>query len=75
MIEQVKRSNLFNKEILKGKRPFIISGPCSAESPEQIMEVAKELAETKMISVLRAGIWKPRTRPNSFNFGPGARLG
>ncbi len=58
--------NVFNRDILKGKRPFIISGPCSAESPEQLLSVAKTLAKSKKISALRAGIWKPRTRPNSF---------
>lgn len=61
-----RKSITFNKDILKGKRPFIISGPCSAESPEQMMVVAKELADIGMVTALRAGIWKPRTRPNSF---------
>jgi chorismate mutase len=48
------------------KRPIIISGPCSAETEEQMMQTARELADTGKINVLRAGIWKPRTRPNSF---------
>ncbi|MFO7622399.1 MAG: chorismate mutase [Bacteroidales bacterium] len=47
-------------------RPFLISGPCSAETEEQVMETAKELARIKEVSVFRAGIWKPRTRPDSF---------
>jgi chorismate mutase len=47
-------------------RPFLISGPCSAETEEQVMETAKQLAEIDQVSVYRAGIWKPRTRPNSF---------
>ncbi len=47
-------------------RPFLISGPCSAETEEQVMETATQLAQQKEISVFRAGIWKPRTRPNSF---------
>lgn len=50
----------------KCNSPLIISGPCSAESPEQVMESAKGVAKHKMVSVLRAGIWKPRTRPNTF---------
>ena len=50
---------------LPSKRPIIISGPCSAESEEQVIETAKGLAD-KGIDVLRAGIWKPRTRPGSF---------
>lgn len=49
----------------KGK-PFLISGPCSAETEEQVMETARQLAEIQQISVFRSGIWKPRTRPNSF---------
>ncbi len=50
---------------LPNKRPIIISGPCSAESEEQVMNTAKGLAD-KGIDILRAGIWKPRTRPGSF---------
>jgi chorismate mutase len=47
-------------------RPFLISGPCSAETEEQVMETARQLAQIKEVSLFRAGIWKPRTRPNSF---------
>ncbi len=47
-------------------RPFLISGPCSAETEEQVMATAIQLAQIKEVSVFRAGIWKPRTRPNSF---------
>ncbi len=47
-------------------RPFLIAGPCSAETEEQVMETATQLAQLESISVYRAGIWKPRTRPNSF---------
>lgn len=46
-------------------QPFLIAGPCSAESPEQLLTVARALKEMG-ISIMRAGIWKPRTRPNSF---------
>ena len=48
------------------KRPLIISGPCSAETPEQVMETATALANTGKVDVLRAGIWKPRTKPGMF---------
>ncbi|WEK35276.1 MAG: chorismate mutase [Candidatus Pseudobacter hemicellulosilyticus] len=48
------------------KRPLIISGPCSAETEAQVIETAQRLANTGKIDVLRAGIWKPRTRPGSF---------
>ena len=45
--------------------PWIIAGPCSVESEEQLLKVTKAIAEQN-ISVIRAGVWKPRTRPNSF---------
>ena len=45
-------------------RMFLAAGPCSAESREQVMECAKELSGA--VSFFRAGIWKPRTRPGSF---------
>lgn len=53
------------EEVLS-KRPLIISGPCSAESEEQVMQTAIRLAATGKVDMLRAGIWKPRTRPGSF---------
>ena len=46
--------------------PLLISGPCSAETREQVIETATRLAKTGKVQLLRAGIWKPRTRPNSF---------
>ena len=46
-------------------RPMCIAGPCSAESEEQVMETARGLAAFG-IHVFRAGIWKPRTHPGSF---------
>jgi chorismate mutase len=48
------------------ERPFVISGPCSAESEEQLLKTALALKEIPAVRVFRAGIWKPRTRPNSF---------
>ncbi|HWR75516.1 MAG TPA: hypothetical protein VN276_07740, partial [Bacteroidales bacterium] len=47
-------------------RPFLISGPCSAETEEQVIKTARQLAELKTVNIFRAGIWKPRTRPDSF---------
>ncbi|NQV75728.1 MAG: bifunctional 3-deoxy-7-phosphoheptulonate synthase/chorismate mutase type II [Bacteroidetes bacterium] len=46
--------------------PLLISGPCSAETEDQLMATAHLLAKTGKVSVLRAGIWKPRTRPGEF---------
>ena len=51
-------------------RPSVVAGPCSAETEEQVMETAKGLKELG-INVYRAGIWKPRTHPGSFE-GVGA---
>jgi len=57
----IKPIQLFEK-----KRPVIISGPCSAETEEQTLETCRRVAATGKVDVLRAGIWKPRTRPSSF---------
>ena len=54
------------KSIEENKRPFLIAGPCSAESEEQLHSVVSDLVELSEIRLLRAGIWKPRTRPDSF---------
>lgn len=48
------------------KYPLIIAGPCSVESEEQILATARALAQIPEVSLLRGGIWKPRTRPEAF---------
>ncbi len=65
MVLKIENSQITEWKGYKG-RPFLISGPCSAETEEQVMETARQLAELKEVSVFRAGIWKPRTRPDSF---------
>jgi chorismate mutase len=55
-----------NTWIKTGKEPLVISGPCSAETEEQLVATAHLLAQTGKVSALRAGIWKPRTRPGEF---------
>ena len=50
---------------VEAKRPIVIAGPCSAETEEQVMTTAKELA-SKGMKIFRAGIWKPRTKPGGF---------
>lgn len=47
------------------EKPLIIAGPCSAETEEQVMDTATELANNG-IKIFRAGIWKPRTKPGGF---------
>ena len=46
------------------KKPYLIAGPCSAESETQLLTIAKAVEGTA--DVFRAGVWKPRTKPNSF---------
>lgn len=53
------------------KKRLVIAGPCSAETREQVLQGARELAATERVQVFRAGIWKPRTRPGMFE-GVGA---
>jgi chorismate mutase len=50
----------------KGPEPLLIAGPCSAESEQQLMDTAQQIASGGKASAIRAGIWKPRTRPGSF---------
>lgn len=54
------------KSIEETRRPFLIAGPCSAESEEQLNTVVSDLVVHTDIRLIRAGIWKPRTRPDSF---------
>ena len=54
-------------------RPLLIAGPCSAESEEQLLATAHGVAAVPGVRVLRAGVWKPRTRPGAFEgAGPAA---
>lgn len=50
---------------VEDKRPLVIAGPCSAESEEQVMDTARQLA-ARGVKMFRAGIWKPRTKPGGF---------
>jgi len=54
----------------KLSHPLVIAGPCSAETEDQVMKIAQELKDSD-VSIFRAGIWKPRTRPGGFE-GVGA---
>ena len=45
--------------------PLVIAGPCSAETEDQVLKIANELKNSD-VSIFRAGIWKPRTRPGGF---------
>lgn len=63
MNEILKLSN--HGLLSKNNRPLIISGPCSAETEKQVLDTAVGLAAAG-IKIFRAGIWKPRTRPDTF---------
>lgn len=58
--------NPLDSWIKTDNQPLIISGPCSAESEKQMLETAKELVKINSVKLFRAGVWKPRTRPNMF---------
>ena len=55
-----------NSWITSQNEPLIIAGPCGAETEEQVLDTARQLASIPRVKLFRAGIWKPRTRPNSF---------
>lgn len=50
---------------VEDKRPMVMAGPCSAETEEQVIATARQLSKVG-IRIFRAGIWKPRTKPGSF---------
>ena len=59
--------NLENNWVKDFVKPLIIAGPCSAESESQMLETAKRIKESNAeVPIFRAGIWKPRTKPNGF---------
>jgi chorismate mutase len=70
MTEKLKELNRNINDISKCMNfntiPWVIAGPCSAESERQMISTAQQLVKSPYIKVFRAGIWKPRTRPNHF---------
>ena len=61
----------FTRLLARKGQPLLIAGPCSAETEEQVMTTARGLRALGNVDLFRAGIWKPRTRPGSFE-GMGA---
>lgn len=55
-----------SEKIKNSERSFVIAGPCSAETREQVLNICQDIAKNDEVQMLRAGIWKPRTRPDSF---------
>jgi len=70
MTDNLKKLNQQISDIstwLKIKKiPWVIAGPCSAESRQQVVSIARKLKKSPHVKAFRAGIWKPRTRPNTF---------
>jgi len=64
-ISQIQEEMKNKLDLTKIERPLIIAGPCSAETEEQVLNAARQIKE-EGIGIFRAGIWKPRTRPNCF---------
>ena len=64
MSENDKINKIFSPR--KNGDIIIIAGPCSAESESQVLETAKGIAKCEKVSIFRAGIWKPRTKPGNF---------
>jgi chorismate mutase len=62
MVERIKFQPFFPSQ---GQRVHYVAGPCSAESEDQVVTTARALQEIG-IDIFRAGVWKPRTRPNAF---------
>ena len=50
---------------VESRRPLVIAGPCSAETEEQVLASARQLA-AEGVRIFRAGLWKPRTKPGGF---------
>ena len=65
-MKKVLQLESITKWLPTANKPIIISGPCSAETEEQTIATAKQLAATGKVNALRAGIWKPRTRPGQY---------
>ena len=51
---------------MKGRKPYIVAGPCSVESREQLGEVVQALSQVPQVDMVRCGVWKPRTHPGVF---------
>lgn len=72
MIEKMENNSGMRQWLddFKLSHPLVIAGPCSAETEEQVLDIARQLKDSD-VSIYRAGIWKPRTRPGGFE-GVGA---
>lgn len=67
----MKMQSKISSGFLSDTRPLLLAGPCSAESEQQVLDAACRISALGKVQVLRAGVWKPRTRPGNFE-GVGA---
>ena len=58
--------NKWDNDFNNISRPSLIAGPCSAESEQQVLDIARQTKDIQGLIYFRAGLWKPRTRPDSF---------
>ena len=66
MTTETKSNTATTNWLRKTEIPVVISGPCSVETEEQVIETCTRLKATGKVDILRGGIWKPRTRPGTF---------
>jgi chorismate mutase len=71
-METVTEEKIKKNWLAEHNRPALIAGPCSVETEAQLIETATRLAKTGKVDIIRGGIWKPRTRPGTFE-GVGAK--
>jgi chorismate mutase len=64
--EQLSPQRLRHVALADATKPLVVAGPCSAENRDQVLTTARALAAMGGVTFYRAGLWKPRTRPNSF---------
>ncbi|MEN8139234.1 MAG: chorismate mutase [Bacteroidota bacterium] len=64
---QITKQNNLSDWWERKDSPLLIAGPCSAESEMQVLNTARQIAQSGKTSIFRAGVWKPRTRPGSFD--------
>ncbi|MEO8151201.1 MAG: 3-deoxy-7-phosphoheptulonate synthase, partial [Bacteroidia bacterium] len=58
--------NAIDNWLKRGNSRVLIAGPCSAESEEQLLQTATDIAKHYPENIFRSGVWKPRTRPGAF---------
>jgi chorismate mutase len=75
MNRRISRMNISNWIECEPDNFMIISGPCGAETRDQVLTTARQLAKTGKVQVFRSGVWKPRTRPGGFEGAGSEALG